>query len=276
MMKKKIQESTNFIINKINKNPIPVIAIILGSGLGDLSKKINPLFVISYSEIPFFPKTTIDGHSGKLIYSEYNNKKILIISGRFHYYEGHSIYDIVYPIRVIKNIGINNIILSNACGGVNPNFRIGDIMFIKDHINLFPKNPLRGKNIDIFGSRFVDMQEVYNKEMIFIAEQEAIKNKISYHKGIYVSLQGPNFETQAEYDMIRKIGGDAVGMSTVPEVIVSKQMNMKIFAISIITNLGGSIFKNNSITKHEDVLAIGKKALESVFLIITGIIKKYC
>lgn len=274
-MIKKIEESTNFIIKKINQNTIPVIAIILGSGLGDLSKKLKTLLVISYSEIPFFPRTTVDGHNGKLIYSEYDNKKILIMSGRFHYYEGHSIYDVVFPIRVIKNIGIKNIILSNASGGVNPKFKIGDLMFIKDHINLFPENPLRGKNIDLFGSRFVDMQEVYNKKMILIAEKEAIKNKITYHKGIYVSLQGPNFETPAEYDMIRKIGGDAVGMSTVPEVIVSKQMNMKIFAISIITNLGGSIFRNNFI-KHEEVLIKSKKSLESVFLIITGIIKKYC
>lgn len=271
-MIKKIEEATKFIMERIDKKPI--FAIILGSGLGNLSKKLKTIFIISYSEIPFFPKTTVDGHNGKLIYSEYDNKKILIMSGRFHYYEGHSIYDIIFPIRVIRNIGIKNIIFSNACGGVNPNFKIGDIMFIIDHINLIPEHPLRGKNIDFFGPRFVDMHETYNKKMISIAEKIAIKNKISYHKGVYVSLQGPTFETPAEYDMIRKIGGDAVGMSTVPEVIVSKHMNMNIFAISIITDLGGSKFKNNSI-KHEYVLIKSANSLESIFLIISGIIKNY-
>lgn len=268
----KIKETTNFILTKI-KN-IPEFVIILGSGLGDLTKenKIKILSIIPYKKIPNFPITTVQGHYGKLIYGEYYNKKIIIMMGRFHYYEGYSMYDIVFPIRVMKNIGINKIILSNASGGVNLKFKIGEIMFIKDHINLLPEHPLRGKNISILGPRFVDMHNTYDKKMIKIAEKISILNKIPYHKGIYVALQGPTFETPAEYDMIKKLGGDVVGMSTIPEVIISKHMNMRIFALSVITDLGGSKIKNNSIS-HDEVLTITNKILPSVLLIIKGIIK---
>lgn len=268
MLISNIIKASKYILNIIKDKP--TIAIVLGSGFGNIENKIEIILTISYNDIPFFPKTTIKGHSGKLIYGKIFEEKILIMSGRFHYYEGNSMSTIVFPIRVLKYIGIDKLILSNASGGVNRNFKIGDIMFIKDHINLLPEHPLRGNNIETLGPRFVDMQEAYDKKIIEIAEKIAIKNNISYHKGVYVSLQGPTFETPAEYNMINKIGGDAVGMSTIPEVIVAKHMNMRIFALSIITNLG--FYHNNKIS-HEDVLKSSNKSLPAVFLIIKGIIK---
>lgn len=268
MLISNIIESSKYILNIIKEKP--KIAIVLGSGLGNIENKIEILLTISYNKIPFFPQTTIKGHSGKLIYGKIFEQKILIMSGRFHYYEGLTMSTIVFPIRVLKYIGINKLILSNASGGVNSNFKVGDIMFIIDHINLLPQHPLRGPNIEKLGPRFVDMQEAYDKEFIKIAEKISIKNNISYHKGVYVSLQGPTFETPAEYKMIKKIGGDAVGMSTVPEVIVAKHMNMRIFALSIITNLG---LTNINKTSHEDVLKSSNKSLQAVFLIIKGIIQ---
>lgn len=270
MLISNIIESSNYILNIIKEKP--KIAIILGSGLGNIENKIETILSIPYNKIPFFPQTTIKGHSGKLIYGKIFEKKILIMSGRFHYYEGISISEVVFPIRVLKYLGINNLILSNASGGVNSNFKIGDIMFIIDHINLLPEHPLRGLNIDKLGPRFVDMQESYDKKIIKIAEKIAIENNISYHKGVYVALQGPTFETPAEYKMIKKIGGDAVGMSTIPEVIIARHMNMRIFALSIITNLGLENSNNNKIS-HEDVLKLSNNSLPSVFLIIKGIIK---
>lgn len=268
MLISNIIESSKYILNIIKEKP--TIAIVLGSGLGNIEDKIEIILTISYNEIPFFPTTTIKGHSGKLIYGKIFEEKILIMSGRFHYYEGIKMSRIVFPIRVLKYIGINKLILSNASGGVNINFKIGDIMFIVDHINMLPENPLRGHNFSKLGPRFVDMQETYDKKLIKIAEKIAIENNINYHKGIYVSLQGPTFETPAEYKMIKKIGGDAVGMSTIPEVIVAKHMDMRIFALSVITNLG--LETNNKIS-HEDVLKLSNKSLPAVFLIIQGIIK---
>lgn len=268
MLISNIRIASQYILNIIKYKP--KIAIVLGSGLGNLESKIEILLTIPYTEIPFFPITTIDGHSGKLIYGKIFEEKILIMSGRFHYYEGMSISQIVFPIRVLKYIGINILILSNASGGVNSNFKMGDIMFIIDHINLLPEHPLRGPNFGILGPRFVDMQETYDQQLIQIAENIALQHNISYHKGVYVSLQGPTFETPAEYKMINIIGGDAVGMSTIPEVIVAKHMNMRIFAFSIITNLG---LKNNLKISHEDVLQLSTKSLPAVFLIIQGLIK---
>lgn len=270
MLISNIITASKYILNIIKEQPR--IAIILGSGLGNIEDKIDILLTIPYNEIPFFPHTTIKGHLGMLIYGKIFEEKILIMSGRFHYYEGISISKIVFPIRVLKYLGINTLILSNASGGVNSKFQIGDIMFIIDHINLLPEHPLRGPNLSILGPRFVDMQETYDKQIIEIAEQIAIKHNISYHKGVYVSLQGPTFETTAEYKMIKIIGGDAVGMSTIPEVIVAKHMNMRIFAFSVITNLG-LVHRDNKKISHEEVLKLSNQSLPAVFLIIQGIIK---
>lgn len=265
-----LKQTTEYLKGKIKEQPD--LAIVLGSGLKKLADEVETPQFISYNDIPHFPQTTIQGHSGMLIYGKIHGKKVLVMSGRFHYYEGHSISTIVFPIRVFKMLGIGKLILSNASGGVNPNFKVGDVMLIEDHINMMPEHPLRGPNIDSLGPRFVDMSEPYDKEMIKIAENIAQSNKITYHKGIYLALQGPTFETRAEYSMVRNIGGDTVGMSTVPEVIIARHMNMKVFAISVITDLGGGDMKDNPIS-HEKVLQAGNKAMPSVILIIKGLIQ---
>ena len=220
----KIKETAEFIKNVINDTPD--FAIILGSGLGKLKNEISPKFVIDYTDIPNFPKTTVVGHSGSLIYGILEGKKVLLMNGRFHYYEGHDMQTVVFPIRVFHLLGIKNLIVSNASGGVNKDFQVADVMLIKDHINMMPEHPLRGKNLDEFGPRFVDMSETYNLKMLEIAEKIASENNIDIKKGVYVSLQGPTFETPSEYGLVRAIGGDAVGMSTVPEVIVAKHQGM--------------------------------------------------
>ena len=227
----KIKETAEFIKNVINDTPD--FAIILGSGLGKLKNEISPKFVIDYTDIPNFPKTTVVGHSGSLIYGILEGKKVLLMNGRFHYYEGHDMQTVVFPIRVFHLLGIKNLIVSNASGGVNKDFQVADVMLIKDHINMMPEHPLRGKNLDEFGPRFVDMSEPYNLKMLEIAEKIASENNIDIKKGVYVSLQGPTFETPSEYGLVRAIGGDAVGMSTVPEVIVAKHQGMNCFGILI-------------------------------------------
>lgn len=196
-----------------------------------------------------------------------------MMSGRFHYYEGHSIETVTFPFRVFHLLGIKNLIVSNASGGVNPNFKVADVMLINDHINMMPEHPLRGKNIDELGPRFVDMSEPYNKKMLSIAEEVAKENNITVHQGVYVALQGPTFETPAEYGLIRAIGGDAVGMSTVPEVIVAKHQGMDVFGISIITDLGGPEIAFN--VSHEEVLEAANKAMPNVIKIVKGLVKNY-
>lgn len=270
-MLEKIKETASFIKNIINE--MPDFAIVLGSGLGKLKDEIQPLHILDYKEIPNFPQTTVAGHGGKLIYGILEGKKVLMMSGRFHYYEGHDIKDVVFPFRVFHLLGIKNLILSNAAGGVNPNFRVADIMLISDHINMLPEHPLRGKNLDDFGPRFVDMSEPYDKKMLDVAESFAHVNNINIHKGVYVALQGPTFETPAEYGMIRAIGGDAVGMSTVPEVIVAKHQGMKCFGISIITDVGGPEIAFT--VSHEEVLEAANKAMPNVIKIVKGLVKNY-
>ncbi|MDC8105443.1 purine-nucleoside phosphorylase [Chryseobacterium sp. PTM-20240506] len=267
----KIKETAAFIKNIIQDTPD--FAIVLGSGLGKLKDEVQPIHILEYKDIPNFPQTTVAGHGGQLIYGILEGKKVLIMSGRFHYYEGHSIETVVFPVRIFHLIGIKNLLLSNACGGVNPEFRVADIVILKDHINMMPEHPLRGKNIEELGPRFVDMSEPYNKKMISIAERTASENNIRIHQGIYVALQGPTFETPAEYGMIKAIGGDMVGMSTVPEVIVARHMDMDVFCISVITDLGGPDIA--LAVSHEEVLNAANKAMPNVITVVKGLVKNY-
>jgi purine-nucleoside phosphorylase len=236
-MLEQIESSTKNILEK-TRNFRPEIGIILGTGLGGLVKEIVVEFILPYSEIKGFARSTVEGHSGKLIFGELGGKKVVAMQGRFHYYEGYSMHEITFPVRVMKALGIRSLFVSNACGGINPSFEVGEIMIINDHINLFPGNPLIGKNIEQLGPRFPDMSDVYDKEMIGIANQIAREKDIKVEEGVYAGLTGPCFETPAEYRFLSAIGADAVGMSTVPEVIVAKHAGLRVFGISIVTDLG--------------------------------------
>lgn len=255
-MLEKIQQTGDFLRN--NVSILPKIAIVLGSGLGGLTKEIIVSESFEYKDIPNFPVSTVVGHGGKLIFGTINGVSIMAMQGRFHFYEGYHMQDVTFPIRVMKNIGIETVILSNASGGMNPSFNIGDIMVITDHINMFPTNPLMGKNFDELGPRFPDMSEVYDNELIAKAENIAQKHKIKIQKGIYVGVSGPCFETPAEYKMFRIVGGDVVGMSTVPEAIVSRHSGMKTFALSVVTDLG--VDGQVCTVSHEEVLEAANKA----------------
>lgn len=270
-MLEKIKETAAFIKNIIQDTPD--FAIVLGSGLGALKNEVQAIHTLDYHEIPNFPQTTVAGHGGKLIFGTLEGKKVLMMSGRFHYYEGHDIQTVVFPFRVFHLLGIKNLILSNAAGGVNPKFKVADVMVINDHINMMPDHPLRGQNLDEFGPRFVDMSEPYNKKMIVVAAKVAKDLGITAHQGCYVALQGPTFETPAEYGMIKTIGGDAVGMSTVPEVIVAKHQGMECFGISIITDVGGHDIAFT--VSHEEVLQAANKAMPNIIKIVKGVVKNY-
>lgn len=244
-MWKKIVETTEYIHAAYNKQP--EIGIVLGTGLGGLVNEINIEKTLDYEQIPHFPVSTVESHSGKLIFGELGGKTIVAMQGRFHYYEGYSAEEVTFPIRVMKMLGVKRLLVSNASGGVNPDFKVGEIMFVNDHINLFPEHPLRGKNIDELGPRFPDMSEPYDREMLRIAKEIAAEKGIEVSEGVYAGLTGPALETPAEYKYIRIIGADMVGMSTVPEVIVARHMDIPVFAVSIITDLGvpGKIKKIN-------------------------------
>jgi len=246
----------------------PEIGIILGTGLGGLVDEIKTEKSISYKDIPNFPVSTVKGHQGKLIFGLFGNKKVIAMQGRFHFYEGYTMSQIVFPIRVMKFLGINKLIVSNASGGVNPNFEIGDIMIINDHINLFPTNPLIGPNIEELGTRFPDMSDAYDENLIALALSLSKNLNIKAVNGVYAGLTGPTLETPAEYSYIRKIGADAVGMSTVPEVIAARHMQITCFGLSIITDLGvpGKIVK----VTHQDVQNVASKAEQNM----TRLIKK--
>ena len=232
----KIQETVTY-LKKIGL-AVPDYGIVLGTGLGSLVNIIDITIRIPYSEIPNFPISTVKGHSGTLIYGFIGNKKVVAMQGRFHIYEGWNVKQVTFPIRVMQFLGVNKLIVSNASGGVNPDFKVGDIMIIRDHINMMPSHPLQGKNDDRLGPRFVDMHEPYNLKMIEKFESIAKEFNIHIQKGVYLALQGPTFETPAEYKMVELMGGDAVGMSTVPEVIVARHMGMDCFGLSVITDLG--------------------------------------
>ena len=254
-MLQKIKETADFL--KANVSMRPKTGIILGTGLGNLVTQITDKTEISYESIPNFPVSTVEGHSGKLIFGKLGNVDVMAMQGRFLYYEGYDMKQVTFPVRVMKELGIENLLVSNASGGMNPDFEIGDLMIITDHINLFPEHPLRGKNISEWGPRFPDMSEAYSKELIAKAKQIAAKNNIKVVEGVYVGTTGPTFETPAEYRYFRIIGGDAVGMSTVPEVIVANHAGMRCFGMSIVTDLGvpGKIVE----VTHEEVQEIGNK-----------------
>ena len=249
----------------------PEIGIILGTGLGGLVKEIKAEYTIAYENIAHFPLSTVEGHCGKLIFGYLGGKKIVAMQGRFHYYEGYAMEEVTFPIRVMKFLGIKTLFLSNASGGVNPAFEVGEIMLINDHINLFP-NPLIGHNEIELGPRFPEMSEAYNKQLIHKAKEIAKRNHIKVSEGVYVGLTGPTLETPAEYKYIHAIGGDAVGMSTVPEVIVARHMNLTCFAISICTDLGvpGKIEK----TTHADVQRVAEKQEPKMTLIMKTLISE--
>lgn len=236
-MPQNLQLTTEYIKRKIGDFE-PEIGIILGTGLGGLVDEIEIEHRLMYSNIPDFPISTLEFHSGKLIFGILSGKRVVAMQGRLHYYEGYDMKQITFPLRVMKMLGISKLIVSNASGALNPDFRKGDLMIIEDHINLQTDNPLRGRNNENLGPRFPDMSEPYNKDLIAKAMQIAKKNNISCHKGVYVAVNGPNLETKAEYRFLRIIGADAVGMSTVPEVIVANHMSLPVFAISVITDEG--------------------------------------
>ncbi|EAZ81355.1 purine-nucleoside phosphorylase [Algoriphagus machipongonensis] len=231
-----IKEATQFIRN-LYSEPVN-IGIILGTGLGKLGEQIQVDIEIDYSEIPHFPVSTVESHSGKLIFGKIGSKKVMAMKGRFHYYEGYTMQEVTFPVRVMKMLGVSNLLVSNACGGLNPSQHVGEVMIIQDHIDLFPENPLRGKHIEELGIRFPDMSDAYSPRLIELAEKIAVEQQFMFHTGVYAGVQGPNLETPAEYKYLRTIGADAVGMSTVPEVIVARQMNLEVFGISAITDLG--------------------------------------
>ncbi len=231
---KMINETVEVIKKKTTKS-YPV-GIILGTGLGGLVKEIEIEYEIDYNELPHFPLSTVESHQGKLIFGKISGKDVVAMQGRFHYYEGYTMKQITYPVRVMKYLGIEKLIVSNACGGMNPMFQKGDLMLIADHINLLGDNPLIGKNEDELGPRFPDMSEPYSNELIDLAEKVALENNVKLHKGVYVAVPGPNLETKAEYRFLRQIGADVVGMSTVPENIVANHMGIQVLGISIITD----------------------------------------
>jgi purine-nucleoside phosphorylase len=264
------KESVAYI--KTRTNVEPTIGIILGTGLGGLVKEIKIIDEIPYGEIPNFPISTVESHSGKLIFGELGGKSVVAMQGRFHYYEGYSLQQVTFPVRVMKLLGIERLFVSNASGGVNPDFEVGEIMIQDDHINLFPGNPLIGKNFDELGPRFPDMSEPYDHEMIALAKEIAAENNIKVSVGTYAGLTGPTLETPAEYQYVRNTGADAVGMSTVPEVIVANHMEIPCFAISIITDLGvkGKIKK----VSLQDVIDVASRQEPKMTLIMKELIAR--
>jgi purine-nucleoside phosphorylase len=265
-----IKETTEFIQKQIPF--VPEAGIILGTGLGGLVKDIEIIHQIKYSEIPHFPVSTVEGHKGNLIFGKLAGRNIVAMQGRFHFYEGYSMQEITLPVRVLKFLGIKCLFVSNASGGMNPSFKVGDLMIINDHINLFGTNPLIGKNIDELGPRFPDMSEAYNKKLVEMALSVANELGIEVKQGVYAGVTGPTFETPAEYKYIRAIGADAVGMSTVPEIIVARHMGIDCFAISVITDSGvpGQIVE----ITHEEVQDVAGKAAPKLSSIIKKMLQK--
>lgn len=263
-----INETTKFIKSKISLSP--EVGIILGTGLGGLADKISEQQILPYAEIPNFPVSTVEGHSGMLIFGKLGGKNVVAMKGRFHYYEGYTPQEVTFPVRVMKSLGVQNLFISNAAGGMNPNFAIGDLMIINDHINLIP-NPLIGRNVNELGPRFPDMSQPYDPILIQKAKKIGETLGIQLHTGCYVGVTGPTFETPKEYQYFRIIGGDAVGMSTVPEVIVAAHSNLPVFAMSIITDLGleGNIVPAD----HEEVQKEGAKAEAKMTRIMTKLLE---
>lgn len=268
-MTAKINETALWL--KKNVSDIPEVAVILGTGLGALADAITDKKEISYEQIPNFPVSTVEGHSGKLIFGNLGGKKVMAMQGRFHYYEGYNMKEVTFPVRVMQALGVKYLFVSNAAGGMNGSFDIGDIMLIEDHINFFPEHPLRGKNDPALGVRFPDMSEAYDKNLRELAKKVAKKNNIKLQRGVYIGVMGPTFETPAEYNMFKIWGADAVGMSTVPEVIVARHAGIKVLAFSIITDIGilGKIVE----VSHEEVQAAAAEAQPKMTFLMAEVIK---
>jgi purine-nucleoside phosphorylase len=268
---KSIEKSVKFLQGKIRE--VPEFAIILGSGLGLLTDFIEDKHEIDYSDIPGFVASTIQGHAGKLILGKLAGKNVLAMSGRFHLYEGHDVSTVTLPIRVFKKLGIHNLIVTNAAGGVNRNFNPGDLMIITDHIGIFAPSPLLGPNLDDFGSRFPDMSSVYDKELVSLAEKTGAKIGVTLKKGVYMYLKGPAYETPAEIRMLERFGVDAVGMSTVPEAVAARHANMKILGISCITNMASGILPQP--LSHDEVKETAGSVGKSFCSLISKIVENW-
>ncbi|WP_396154808.1 purine-nucleoside phosphorylase [Flavobacterium macrobrachii] len=270
-MWEQVQQTVEYIKNKTGFTP--EYGVILGSGLGSFTDDIRIEFTLPYIEIPNFPVSTVEGHKGALVFGTIGDKKVVAMQGRFHYYEGYDMKQVTFPVRVMKYIGVTKLIVSNASGGVNPNYKVGSIVLIKDHINMLPEHPLRGKNDERFGPRFVNMSEPYSQKMIAKAKEVAKELNIEVQDGVYLGLQGPTFETLSEYRMVKALGGDCVGMSTVPEVIVARHMELETFGLSVITDMGNED-AIETIT-HEEVLEAAREAEPHVRQLIKQLILTY-
>ena len=270
-MWEQLQQTVDYIKEKTSFSP--EYGVILGSGLGSFTDDIQIEYTLPYSEIPNFPVSTVQGHKGALVFGTIGTKKVVAMQGRFHYYEGYDMKQVTFPVRVMKYLGVTKLIVSNASGGVNPNYEVGSIVLIKDHINMMPEHPLRGKNEERFGPRFVNMSEPYSRLMIAKAKELAKENAIEVQDGVYLGLQGPTFETLSEYRMVKILGADCVGMSTVPEVIVARHMEMEVFGLSVITDMGDE--ENIEEVNHAEVLKAAQKAEPHVRLLIKSLIENY-
>ena len=270
-MWEQVQQTIQYIKEKINFTP--EYGIILGSGLGSFTNDIAVTHTLPYNEIPNFPISTVQGHKGALVFGTIGNKKVMAMQGRFHYYEGYTMKEVTFPVRVMKYLGVEKLIVSNASGGVNPNYEVGSIVILKDHINMMPEHPLRGTNDERFGPRFVNMSEPFSKKMMAKAKAIAAGLDIKVKDGIYMGLQGPTFETLAEYRMVKTLGADCVGMSTVPEVIVARHMDLETFGISVITDMGNEDAIDT--ISHAEVLEAAEKAEPYVRKLIKELILQY-
>jgi purine-nucleoside phosphorylase len=270
-MWEQVQETVNQIKEKIDFTP--EYGVILGSGLGNFTDEMEVAYTLPYNEIINFPVSTVQGHKGALVFGTIGDKKIVAMQGRFHFYEGYSMTEVTFPVRVMKFLGIEKLVVSNASGGVNPNYKVGSIVMITDHINMTPEHPLRGKNDERFGPRFVNMSEPYSRKMIAKATEIAKELNIEVQEGIYLGLQGPTFETLAEYKMVKILGADCVGMSTVPEVIVARHMDLETFGISVITDMGDA--ESIGTISHDEVLEAAKNAEPKVRSLIKELILNY-
>ncbi|MFV0396509.1 MAG: purine-nucleoside phosphorylase [Bacteroidales bacterium] len=269
-MYEKINDTIEFLRRKTHRTP--TIAIILGSGLGNLVEYIEEKDEINYFDIPHFPVSTVKGHAGKLIFGWIGGKEVVVMQGRFHYYEGYTMQEVTYPVRVFAQLGVKTLFVSNAAGGMNQSFNVGDLMVITDHINHFPEHPLRGANLEKFGPRFPDMSAPYSKRLIGLAHSVAASEGITLREGVYIGSSGPTFETKAEYRMFHILGADATGMSTVPEVIVGVHSGMEIFGISLISNMG--LGENAGENSHEDVMNAAKNVEQTMPMLIIKMVEQ--
>ncbi len=267
---KAIKESVDFIKSKLNYEP--EIGIILGSGLGDMADTVEERIVIKYSEVPNLPVSTVHGHAGQFVIGKLGNKKVIMMQGRFHYYEGHSMASLALPIHIMKYIGVKSLIVTNACGGVNTSFEPGDLMLITDHINFTSSNPLMGKNEEEIGPRFPDMSTAYDREYLKLAKQVGAELNMKLKEGVYMMFTGPVYETPAEVRFARIVGADAVGMSTVPEVITANHCGLRVLGISCITNMAAGILDQP--LNHEEVIETSAKVKTNFIALVNGIIEK--